>query len=84
MSGGVCLPHLRVMGVWRERLRDGILRGDTNRALDGGATPWGTVALPGAGVDSPAPADEATESGKCRSRCTVTVLLFYRPAHQQY
>ncbi len=48
-----------------------------------------SLALPGAGVDPPAPADGATESGKCRSfiprsRCMVAGLLFYPPAHQKY
>ncbi len=48
-----------------------------------------SLALPGVGVYLPAPVISATESGKCRSfilrsRCTVTVLLFYCPAHQKY
>jgi hypothetical protein len=47
------------------------------------------LAPPGAGVDPPAPVISATESGECRSfilrsRCTVTALLFYLPAHQKY
>ncbi len=36
-SGGVCLPHLRVMGVWRERPLDVIPRGDTRLPVAGGA-----------------------------------------------
>ncbi len=40
-TGVVRLPHLRVMGVWRERLRDGILRGGPHLPVDGGATPGG-------------------------------------------
>ncbi len=40
-SGGVCLPHLRVMGVWRERSLAVILRGDTHLPVDGGvAAGW--------------------------------------------
>jgi hypothetical protein len=35
------MPHRRVVGVWRERLRDGILRGGPHLPVDGGATPGG-------------------------------------------
>ncbi len=34
-------PRLHVMGVWRERPLAGVFPSDTNRALDGGATPGG-------------------------------------------
>jgi hypothetical protein len=47
------------------------------RAADGGW--WSSLrlslALTGVGVDPPAPADAATEGGKCRSLCTVTALF---------
>ncbi len=51
------LPHLRVMGVWRERPLDVVLRGDTRLPVGGGG-PWGTVALLGAGVNPPAPSSD--------------------------
>ncbi len=35
-TGGVRWPHLRVMGVWRERPLDGVLHSDTNLPVDGG------------------------------------------------
>ncbi len=34
-------PRLHVMGVWGERPLAGVFPSDTNRTLDGGATPWG-------------------------------------------
>jgi hypothetical protein len=36
-TGGVRWPHLHVMGVWRERLQDVILRGDPHLPVGGGA-----------------------------------------------
>jgi hypothetical protein len=36
-TGGVRLPHLHVMGVWRERPLDVILHGDTRLPVAGGA-----------------------------------------------
>ncbi len=33
-TGGVRFPHLRMMGVWRERPLVGILRGDTHLAVE--------------------------------------------------
>ncbi len=35
------MPHRRVLGVWRERPRDVLPRGDTRLPVDGGATPGG-------------------------------------------
>jgi hypothetical protein len=35
------MPHLRVMDVWRERLRDVILHGGPHLLVGGGATPGG-------------------------------------------
>ncbi len=40
-TGGVRSPRLRVMGVWRERLRDVILHGGPHLLVDGSATPGG-------------------------------------------
>ncbi len=39
-TGGVRWPH-RSLGVERERPQAGVFPSDTNRALDGGATPGG-------------------------------------------
>ncbi len=85
---------------WRCPLASSPCDGCMERAAAGWYTSWRpasaggwwrgrllSLALPSAGVDPPAPADGATESGKCRSfiprsLCTVASLLFYRPAHQ--
>jgi hypothetical protein len=80
------MPHLRVMDVWRERLRDVILHGGPHLLVDGSATPGGPWRFL---VREWTRLRRSSESGECRSfilrsRCTVPDLLFYLPAHQKY